>query len=171
MFGYNTRSRTENNQFLDILVDDPEIGGVLREYMAKEKVRTYIKDAVLNAYAKRITKNAFEKKSPTDIVKQVYGVSSSIIIQGTGKNERLSVSRSDDGQIYIVSGGTILKWETALRKALELIAKQSGLTVNGKRPEICLQLIVKNNSLTEADKTNILTTLGAIEVKAIFCNE
>lgn len=170
-FGYSNRSRTENNQFLDSLVEDVEIGGVVLEYMAKENVRTYIKDGILNAYAKQLTKNSLDKVSPTDTIQRIYGVSSSVIQQGTGKNEWVSVSRSDDGRIFVVSGGTVLKWETALRKALELIAKQSGLSVDGKTPEICLQLVVKNNSLTEVDRTYILTALDAIGVKAIFCND
>jgi hypothetical protein len=170
-FGYSTRSRTENNQFLDSLVEDPDIGGVLREYLAKEKVRTYIKDGILNAYAKQFTKNALDEVSPTDTIQQIYGVSSSVIQQCTGKDARVSVSRSDDGRIFVISGGTVLKWETALRKALEIIAREAGLSVNGKTPEICLHLVATNNSLTVADKKHITTALGAVGVKAIFCND
>jgi hypothetical protein len=170
-FGYSTRSRTENNQFLDSLVEDTEIGGVLREYLAKEKVRTYIKDGILNAYAKQFTKSALNEASPTDTIQQIYGVSSSIIQQCTGKNARVSVSRSDDGRIFVISGGTVLKWETALRKALELIARETGLSVNGITPKICLHLVATNNSLTVADKKHITTALGAVGVQAMFCND
>jgi hypothetical protein len=170
-FGYSTRSRTENHQFLDSLVEAPEIGGVLCDFMAKEKVRTYIKDGILNAYAKQFTKNALDEVSPTDAIQQIYGVSSSIIHQCTGKDARVSVSRSKEGQIFVVSGGTILKWETALRKALELIAKMPGLSVDGKTPEICLHLVAINNSLTVADKNHITTALAAVGIKAIFCND
>lgn len=170
-FGYSTRSRTENNQFLDSLVEDPEIGGVLREYLVKEKVRTYIKDGILNAYAKQFTKNVLDEVSPTDTIQQIYGVSSSVIQQCTGKDARVSVSRSDDGRIFVVSGGTVLKWETAMRKALELIARESGLTIDGKTPAICLHLVATNNSLTVADKKHITTALGAVGVEAIFCND
>jgi hypothetical protein len=170
-FGYSTRSRTENNQFLDSLVDDTEIGGVLREYLAKEKVRTYIKDGILNAYAKQFTKNALDEVSPTDTIQQMYGVSSSVILQCTGKDARVSVFRAEDGRIFVVSGGTVLKWETALRKALELIARKPGLTIDGKTPSICLHLVTTSNSLTVADKKHITTALGAVEVQAIFCND
>lgn len=169
--GYSTRSRIENNQFLDELVEDAEIGGVVSEYVPKEKVRTYIKDGILNAYAKRFTKNALDEISPTDTIQQIYGVSSSVIQQCTGKNARLSVSRSEDGRIFVVSGGTVLKWETALRKALELVARESGLTIDEKTPAICLHLVPTNNSLTVADKTHIKTALTAIGVHAIFCDD
>lgn len=171
-FGYSVRSRPENTQFLDSLVEDAEIGGVLREYFPKENVRTYIKDGILNAYAKQFTKNALDDASPTDTIKQIYGVSSSLIQQCTGKDSRVSVSRSVDGRIFVVSGGTVLKWETALRKALELIARQPGLSVNGKTPTICLHLVsANNNGLTVADKKHITTALAAVGVQAIFFND
>lgn len=169
-FGYSTRNRTENNQFLDSLVEETEIGGVLREYMPKENVRTYIKDAILNAYAKQVTRNALEGVSPTDTIQQIYGIESSIIQQCTGKDARVSVSRSDDGRIFVVSGGTVLKWETALRKALQLIAREPGLTINGQTPTICLHLVATSNSLTIADKKHITTALATVGVQAIFCN-
>lgn len=170
-FSYMTCNRKESSQFLDSLVEDPEIGGVLCEYLAKEKVRTYIKDGVLNAYSKQFTKNALAEVSPTDTIHQIYGVPSSVIQQCTGKDARVSVSRSNDGRIFVVSGGTVLKWETALRKALELIAREAGLSVDGKTPEICLHLVATNNSLTVADKKHITIALGAVGVEVIFCND
>lgn len=170
-FGYSTRSRTENNQFLDSLVEDAEIGGVLCDYLPKEKIRTYIKDGILNAYAKGFTKNALDEVSPTDTIQQIYGVSSSVIQQCTGKDARVSVFRSEDGRIFVVSGGTVLKWETALRKALELIARESGLTIDKKTPAICLHLVPTTNHLTAADKKHIQTALAAIGVQAVFCDD
>lgn len=169
--GYRTLSRPESSRFLDSLVEDDAVGGVLREYYPKENIRTYIKDGILNAYMKRFTKDALDGVSPTDTIQRIYGVSSSVIQQCTGKEARVSVSRSEDGRIFIVSGGTVLKWETALRKALELIAKEAGLTIDGKTPEICLHLVATNNSLTEADKRHITTALGALGVEAIFCSD
>lgn len=169
--GYRTLSRPESSRFLDSLVEDTAVGGVLREYYPKENIRTYIKDGILNAYMKRFTNDALDGVSPTDTIQRLYGVSSSVIQQCTGKDARVSVSRSEYGRIFVVSGGTVLKWETALRKALELIAKETGLSIDGKTPEICLHLVVTNNSLTVADKEHITTALGAIGVKAIFCND
>ena len=168
---YRTLSRPESSLFLDSLVEDYAVGGVLREYYPKEKVRTYIKDGILNAYMKRFTKCALDGVSPTDTIQRIYGVPSFVIQQCTGKDSRVSVSRSDDGRIFVISGGTVLKWETALRKALELIAREAGLSVDGKTPEICLHLVATNNSLTVADKKHIKTALGAVGVAAVFCND
>ena len=51
-FGYMECDRVQNSQFMDILVEDREVGGVLQQYMQKERVRTYIKDTILNRYTK-----------------------------------------------------------------------------------------------------------------------
>ncbi len=168
-FGYITRSRRENNQFLDALVEDAEIGGVLREYLPKEKVRTYIKDGILNAYAKQFAKKALTAVSPVDAIWQAYDVASLVIQQCAGKSERVSVSRSEDGRVFVVSGGVVSKWETALRKALEIIVNEPNLTIDGRTPSICLRLVTNNNGLTAADKEHIKTVLSVIGVRAVFC--
>lgn len=170
-FGYSSSGRIDSGRFMDELVDDPEIGGVLKQYMSKERVRTYIKDSELNAYAKKIINDALDTIDQTETIRQIYGIESSVIQQCTGKDARVAVSRAIDGRIFVVSGGTVLKWETALRKALELIAKETGLTIDGKTPLICLHLVSTNNGLTVADKKHITTALSAIGVRAIFCND
>lgn len=169
-FGYMECGRIESGRFLDMLVDDDEVGKVIIEYMPKERVRTYIKDGVLNAYTKAATKKALAASTPENVIKNVFNETASVIQKGKGKQSGLSVLRAESGNIYVVSGGTVLKWETALRKALEIIANEPNLTINGKAPSICLKLSLTGQSLTEADKTHISTAVGAVGVKAVFCN-
>ena len=80
------------------------------------------------------------------------------------------VLRSETGNIYIVSEGTFLKWETALRKGLEIIAIKPNLTIQGRVPKLCLKLSLVGQSLTAADKKLIRTALAAAGVKATFCS-
>ncbi|MBR4676072.1 MAG: hypothetical protein IKP00_16565 [Victivallales bacterium] len=169
--GYASSGRIDNGHFMDELVEDPNIGGVLKEYMSKEKVRTYIKDAVLNAYTKQITRKRLSHVSPEKIVETTLHVHAHIIQTGKGKNSKVSVLRSDAGELFVVSGGTLLKWETALRRAIEIIASQPGLSPEGKTPRICLTLAAYSQNLTEADKNYIITALQAINVSAYFCLE
>ena len=169
--GYITSNRTENTQFLDSLVADETIGGVLREYLPKDRVRTYIKDGILNAYAKQSFNSALEAVTPVATIQKKYGVAAEIIFQGKDKEARLSISRSEDGRIFVVSGGTVLKWETALRKALDIIAQKPTLIIDGKTPSICISLVDTNNSLTEADKNHISIALAAVKVQVAFCND
>jgi hypothetical protein len=169
-FGYSSSGRKESGRFIDGLVDDPDVGGVLSQYMAKERIRTYIKDGILNAYTKNLKKKALAAASPTDAIQQIYGVQSSVIHKGKGKEARVSVSRADNGEMFVVSGGTVIKWETALRKALEIIARLPGLTVDGITPSICLCLADVSQILTDGDKKHITDALTTIGVQAIFCN-
>jgi len=163
-------SRIESGRFLDQLVDDPEVGCVLIQYMPKERVRTYIKDGMLNAYAKALTKKTLSTSTPEQTIHDTFGATAFVIQQGKGKLSGLFVLRSESGDIYVLSGGTVLKWETALRKALDIIANEPNLIVDYKAPAICLKLSLSGQSLTEADKTHIVTALDAVGVKAVFCD-
>ncbi|MDR1630492.1 MAG: hypothetical protein LBS36_09835 [Oscillospiraceae bacterium] len=162
--GYLTRGRNENGKFIDALVDDPEVGEVLSSFMGKGKVRTHIKDGILNQYPKAKTKKILNGILPTDTIQKVYSSTTNVI----QTESDITVCRSDDGKIFVVSSGNFLKWETALKKALELIAREPNLVVDGNTPEICLQLVVLNYSITDGDKTLITDALNAIGVKAVF---
>jgi hypothetical protein len=168
-FGYGSCSRSDSGVFMDKLVENAEIGGSLKEYMSKEKIRTYIKDTVLNAYTKELTKKTLSTLAANEVIRQEYSVQASIIQEGKGKEAGISVLRSADGQIYVISCGTILKWETALRKALELSARQPDLTVDGVTPSICLHLALGRMNITDSEKKFITTALESISVKARFC--
>lgn len=170
-FGYTSSDRISSGHFMDELVDDPSIGGVLKEFMTKERIRTYIKDAVLNAYTKEITKNKLSLVSPETIAEYIWHTHAVIIQNGKGKNSKVSVLRSEKGELFVVSGGTVLKWETALRRAIEIIASQPGLSINGMPPKICLTLAAYSRNLTEADKDYISNALLAINVSVFFCLE
>jgi hypothetical protein len=164
--GLITHGRVENGNFIDTLVNDPEVGSVLLEYMEKGKIRTYIKDGILNAYTKSRKKEILERNSPINTIQKIYSKSVKII----QTDNDVSVCLSDDSLLYIVSSGTYLKWETALRKALELIAREPNLIKNGKTPEICLQIVVLNLGITDGDKKLITDALNAINVTIMFCN-
>ena len=49
---YLEKSRPENTLFMENLGRDPKVGGRLESYMEATKVKTYIKDTILNKYAK-----------------------------------------------------------------------------------------------------------------------
>ncbi len=167
-FGYMESGRVDNGKFIDSLVDDAAVGLVLIEYMPKERIRTYIKDGILNAYAKAFTKKALAVADPEKTIEEIYDVTASVIQTCKGKQKGVYVLRSEAGEIYVVSGGTVLKWETALRKALEIIANEPTLIVDDVSPGICLQLALSGQSLTEADKIHIISALDAVGVRAAF---
>lgn len=165
-FGYASRSRRDNSQFMDELVEDPEIGGILKEYYPGERIRTYIKDAVLNAYTKKRNKEILESQSLDSILSCLY---CKVIYFMQKIDSDTSVLRAEDGDLYVVGKGTISKWETALRRALDAIANCPNLIQRDHYPQICLVLAIINGDATEADKNHIVSALNAIGVRVYFC--
>lgn len=165
VFGYATRPRNENSQFMDELVDDPEIGGVLKEYKTRERIRTYIKDGILNAYTKRKNKQVLQVNTPQEVIGKLCNKKVDLV----AKQNTVWIFRSKDNCIHVLGQGTVLKWETALRKALELIARSPKTIIGGKYPFIYIQLAVINEDITDGDITQIRTALSAIGVKVHFC--
>lgn len=165
-FGYANRSRTENSHFMDDLLDDPEIGGVLKIYYQRERIRTYIKDAMLNAYMKARNLALLDEQDISAVLQSVFCVESEEI-QKLGGDTTLYKAKS--GEFIVVSRGTYIKWETALRKALIAIGKSQLLLMNKNSTKICLLLAVKNGEATEADKNFIRNALSVVGVGVYFC--
>src|ERR1035437_1058083 len=113
--GYIYSDRIQNGIFMENLVNSSEIGGRLAEYMNRSEIKTYIKDGILNRYAK--DKTASELTTDiTELVRKTYGQESRLIEGGTGKNCRRSLHRLENGDLLIVTGGTLLKWDAAFKK-------------------------------------------------------
>ena len=163
-FGYAGRTRVENGAFMDDLIRDSEIGGVLSEYMPKGNIRTYIKDGILNRYTKILNKEIQEKYTAEDIVKAIYNQECPTI-DSKGK---VCLCCHDGKDLYVISSGTVLKWETALRKGLEYISMLPESTKN-KKPKLCLKLTVINNLLSASGKLELKEQLNLISVDVFFC--
>lgn len=111
--GWMTNNRVENARFMDRLVADPQIGGILLNFMDEKKVRTYIKDGILNQYAKK-------KRTITDeclnlAISEFYGENCCLM---ETRNDVCVFTMQDSGKILVAAKGTFVKWETALRKVI-----------------------------------------------------
>ena len=163
-FGYGSRSRVENGAFLDSLAEDPEIGGKLRLYMRENQVRTYIKDGVLNAYAKAEVRKKLNHISLEAVIQQIYHVDAKEI----GKVKQTCVYRSNANDIYLIHTGTYLKWETALRKLLECVAATDSIVERANTVSLCLLLSVGIGEMTLADEKQLEKALEYIGVRVYF---
>lgn len=163
-FGYDSRSRVENGAFINLLAEDPEIGGKLRYYMPENKVRTYIKDGILNAYAKEKVRKKLNHISFETVIRRVYQVEAREI----GKVNQTHIYRSNDNNVYLVQTGTYLKWETALRKLLECVAASSEIEKQANNVNLCLLLSVSKGEITLADQAQLEKALDYIGVKVYF---
>ncbi len=159
---YLSQSRKENGKLMDELVNHPEIGGIIASYMPKAAVKTYIKDALINAYSKK--ENA--KSISTDAVEtrlSVHEGSPVHLIEGS-YNKKVLFLRADNGTLIVAGVGLISKWETALRKALEFIERAPKLPPTAGKLKICLLLTMKGKSLTDSEKAHISNTLSLVNV-------
>lgn len=159
---YLSQSRKENGKLMDELVDHPEIGGIISGYMPKAAVKTYIKDALINAYSKK--ENA--KSISTDAVTarlSVHEGSQVHLIEGSC-NKKVLFLRADNGILIVAGVGLISKWETALRKALEFIERAPKLPPTAGELKIYLLLTMKGKSLTDSEKAHISNTLSLVNV-------
>jgi len=163
-YDYSKRSRSDNGRFMDTLVDDSKIGKRLQEHMEPAKVRTYIKDGVLHQYTTEQRNRAFVSQCPKDLIKKHYNVETSVLSEQDG----IIVCATPESEIFVISRGTVLKWETAVRKALDFITKNNRLIIRDEKPAIILQLVTTKADMTGADYKQIESALNMIDIKVSF---
>lgn len=167
-FSYMKKSRTDNGIFMENLIKHPEVGAVLAQYMSRGTVKTYIKDAILNRYMKD-KKSEVLSDSASDIlpvVKKMYECDVLLI----EKCRQLFIFRLDNGEVLVVSQGTFLKWETALRKVLEFIAGTLLQSSSEEKIRMLLNIAVLGAPSTSADRDQLRRALGRIGVEINFAD-
>lgn len=156
---YLALGRTKSGQFMNRLVEAPEVGGRLGEFMKRSEVRTYIKDAVLNRYSK--DKTAEER--PQDfkpIILREFGLKTKEIADmGKGVSLFKQCDEQPNRRYVIVAEGTFLKWETALRKALLCVGNLPVAEEQNTDIHILLCLFAQYKRITSADKKLIRKAL------------
>lgn len=159
---YLSQGRVENGRFMEQLAHDPEIGGKIAEYTGKERVKTYIKDAVINRYAKERT------RPPTDLsanIESALGVTTTKIDGNHGRG--IGLYRTTKATV-VTSSGRLLKWESALRKLLEYLGKnRDRLIKQNSEVKLFLVLMSGGQKLASADRAFLERSLDAIGVKII----
>lgn len=164
---YMNQGRNENGAFINSLATDPEVGGILKNYMSQQRIRTYIKDSILNRYSKEKIHSLLS----TDIdkvISSLEGMPVYLIERKTIKSSTIHLYRNESNKLIVVGEGTVLKWETALRRALEFIEVCPGKGTDELKWKIYVCLASTGSSLTQSDKEHIINSLEYINVKAIF---
>lgn len=168
-FNYLAKSRTENGKFLDKLLKMPQIGGIISQYIEKGNIRTYIKDAILNRY----TKDKQRLSKPTSyikIVKETFNLPDDSTLLQESNNIHIIKSVSSKSFV-IVTLGTYLKWETALRKALLYLAKAPFFKDNQNQSFILLSLYARGQRIPDSDKKLLNSALTISNAKAYIWGE
>ncbi len=159
---YLAQGRIENGKFMEQLVHDHEIGERIAQYYGKGRVKTYIKDGVINRYSKEKT------RPPSDLCLTVGEVIGEKVSRVDELGERgISLYRGVSGLLVVASCGRLLKWETALRKLLEYLGRNIDRLESkvDSRPALILVLMTGGKKIASSDKQLLERSLDAIRVK------
>ncbi len=166
---YLARTRTDNGVFLDQLVAMENVGGRLSQYMKKADVRTYIKDAILNRYSK----DKVQEERPKDIepiIEDKLGLETHFVEEDKKKSVSLFFSSSSSCYV-VVADGTVLKWETALRKALLFVASKPFSDRSDVSTHIVLTLFARHQKIPPSDLRCLTKALSICSAKVFIYGE
>lgn len=159
---YLSQSRKENGELMQELVSAPEIGGVLGEYIPKSAIKTYIKDAIINAYSKQENAKLFSIEA---IEQRLSTKEGKTVLCVDGKSgDKVFLFRTENGDLIVASIGTIAKWETALRKALEYIDRAKNLPPKNQSLSIYLLISALGKQLPQSDVEHIKRSLSLLNI-------
>lgn len=161
---YLRMGRIDNGIFMDSLLACEDVGGVLRQYMPSEKVRTYIKDGVLNRYSK--DRRPLERDIDT-VIDSTYGLGAVEIEY----RKPVSLHRLDSGELLVASRGAYAKWETAVRRMLEFMAAAPGLTDGSRAPRKLLVLFSGGAIINRADRELLCRGLQLLGIEMAVYEE
>ncbi len=155
----------DSSGFINLLLSREDVGGRLKQYLPESRVRVYIKDTLCGRYTKDLIAAKMEKYSATEAVKQVYGVGTIIV----GKSGYVTICREEQGElIYLVDYSTLIRWESALRRIMEYIAKTPSIYENSSNVRICLVVVDQTEKMSYSDKQFLEKTLGLVKAKALI---
>lgn len=159
---YLSQDRKENGKVMDRLVADPDIGGRIAEYVGKPRIKTYIKDAVINRYAKERTRPPMDL---TSILEDEYGAKYLPLVISKGRND-VCVFRSESGGLAVVCCGRLIKWESALRKLIEFLGQKSEKLriLSSRQPDMLLILMSGGKVIPDSDRTLLEKNLAIVNV-------
>lgn len=160
---YLAKGRVENGTFMNQLVKHPQVGEQLAEYMAKGHIKTYIKDTILNRYAK------VRRSLPQDvdeILSQHYPTKIHEIeyVQA----DHLSLHRTNQNKYLVVARVNYLKWETAIRKIALYVASKSDSQLNELDLDLVTIIFEQGCPVNTADRDLVSRGLKLLGIKTIW---
>lgn len=162
---YLTMSQNESNSFINSLVMHPDVGITISNYLKRNRIRSYIINAILKSYIS-IKKETSMPHDMHSIILQEIGID----VEQSYYDHQISLFRSTNNfqrdEYVVVSSGSYVKWETALRKSLLFIAKKP-FSNNANRIYILLLLYLKS-PITRSDKMILIEALKRFDAIPYF---
>ena len=82
-------------------------------------------------------------------------------------SDKLLFLRAENGDLFVAGIGTVTKWETSLRKALEFIEKSPNLPPQDCKLKIYLILTSLEKRIPRSEMDHIIHSLEFINVKVV----
>ena len=161
---YLLRSKNDNKAFLDNMVAKPDVGGLLNSYMDKGEIRTYIKDSILNQYPKYKAQES-RPKNIGELINTKMGLSV-CLIEGEERSGVLLFRVQGMQHFVIVADGTVMKWETALKKAMVYAIGKPFAEREGVVVDILLTLYARERKLPPGELLLLEKTLSRCNASA-----
>ena len=160
---------TQAGVFMNLLAERPDVGGEIVKYMKRERVRTYIKDAIINNYSKDKTTEAMPN-NPKPIIKSIFGVDAEESHKEVSLQLYKSVSMTRPNEYIVISEGTVLNWGSALKRALLFIAAKP-FSKTASNVYILLFLFAQHKPLTLTDKETMEKALDKCDARPFIFGE
>lgn len=166
---YLAQGRTENGVFMDKLISNAKVGGVLVDYMPRADIKTYIKDAILNRYSKDKKEQANQTDNK-ELIKLFFKLNANKLEHAAVP--KVSLYKTAEAGIFIVvAEGTYLKWETAFRKAILYGASKPFFKKTDSKIMILLKLFASQKIIPESDKRLLHRALAKYNATAYIYGE
>jgi hypothetical protein len=166
---YLAMSQNQASEFMNSLLVMPSVGVEIAKYTKRERVRTYIKDSIVNNYSKDKIREAVPK-DPKPIIKSIYKFSAEESHKQPGLHLYKSTSAERPNEYVVISEGTILKWETSLKRALLFISSKP-FSKTADEVHILLFLFAQHKPLALSDKQNLENALNRCGAKPYIYGE
>jgi len=160
---YLNRSRSENGRFMDQLVSHQEVGKRLQDFIDTAATRKYIKDVIVNKYAKK------KRVMPRNIDTVLRSVSIRDFDElDWVEDDHLSLHRTSHGHMVVTARTTFVKWETGLRKIL-LYVNLKPLLRNPAHTVIKVLAVFEHSSdVNETDREELRSALEIIGIQVVW---
>lgn len=147
---YSSMTMKQRSAALAIFCNDPQIGGVLTDYIEQNEVRQYIKDNLVRA----LSQGKNKAQQPTALEQAVWCEKKYKTggLQVVHDSKYIVLLKNPDTKDYIVVGRTTYRrWESALRFALLFIAGRPFGKDKDNNIRILLSLSRGSSPITDSD--------------------
>lgn len=163
--GYLTCTKPQSRIFMETLVQRPDVGGVLANYMDKTAVKTYIKDGILHDYTDAMKAQSVPTKDNLiEWCKNQFNVDDFHVVEHINHDwKKILVLRSDSKDFYIIIvDGSFKQWGIAIQKALEYISDKPFAQQSSMPIHLVLSLYCKRKPVSHIEKMSLTKALSYI---------